>query len=179
MKGKRTGIDFSKHELAITDTEGLLVHHLFVPNTNYDNIKYINTNGIMVVTGDYGNYIFCREFHPSAKGGVDSGYWREKMQLYSCQIPLEYDSESTKVEIQKLLSENDDLTEDEIEYLEECLYYVDDEIEYNYHAFRKQVGRFGDYENVPDVKKYKGQVPFIFDGFDEICRRLKEKEEIK
>ncbi len=62
---KRTNLDFTKHELLITNQEGLLIHHLKVPNTVIYNVKFINTNGVMVVTGDLGHWIFCREFHPA------------------------------------------------------------------------------------------------------------------
>ena len=71
MEGRRTKLNFSQHELHVIKQEDLLVHHLRKPGTDMDNIKYINTNGVMVVTGDYGNWMFCREFHPSADGLVN------------------------------------------------------------------------------------------------------------
>ena len=103
MKGKRTGLDFSKHELLCTKSDELTIHHLKKPNTYYDSIKYINTQGIMAVTGDYGNWIFCREFHPSADDYVSSGYWCEKLSIASCQVYKEYDPEETEKEIKRRL----------------------------------------------------------------------------
>lgn len=176
MKGKRTGLDFSKHELLITESEGLLVHHLKKPNTQYDNIRYINTNGIMAVTGDYGNYIFCREFHPSAKGFVSDGYWHEKLRIGSYQKISEFDSEGTLSEIERLIKEKEDygFSEKDIEFLEELKTHVDDEIEYTYEAYRGN--SHIDVETIPFVKKPTVQWNYILDGFDEICRRMKESE---
>ena len=41
---------------------------------------------LCVVTGDVGNWMFCREFHPSSKGHVSDYYWVEKLQMSSSQI---------------------------------------------------------------------------------------------
>ena len=49
---KRTSVDFKDHELIIKETDDLSVYHLKKPDTYYDSVKFINTNGIMVVTGD-------------------------------------------------------------------------------------------------------------------------------
>ena len=73
MNTKRTEVDFSKHVVEITKQEGLFVCYIRVPGTITNSVKFINTNDIMAVTGDFGNWIFCREFHPSATGGVSDG----------------------------------------------------------------------------------------------------------
>lgn len=39
---KRTDIDFTKHEVITTESDGLLIHYLKKPNTIHDSIKYIN-----------------------------------------------------------------------------------------------------------------------------------------
>lgn len=178
MLGKRTQLDFSKHEVLVTETEGLLIHHLKIPGTGMDNIKFINTGGIMAVTGDYGNWIFCREFHPSgsADSGVNVPYWLEKLKNSSCQDPYKYDAEGTANEIREILNNpEEELTDEEKEYLEQGLHEVDDELDYTYHAYRNTVGRYEDLEYVPFVKKLNVWLPYIFDAFDEICRRLKEQ----
>lgn len=174
MQGKRTGIDFSKHELFATQQDGLLVHHLKKPDTNCDNVKFINTHGIMAVTGDYGNWIFCREFHPSATGAVSDGYWKEKLTNSSSQEPNEFDEEGTVAEVESLLEEEEDLTDEELEYLNECVSEsASGELDYTYHAHRNNVGRFSDHEYVPLVMKTKHWLLVVFDAFDEICRRIK------
>jgi len=174
---KRTEIDFSEHELIITEQEGLLIHHLKKPNTVIDNIKYINTNGILAVTGDYSNWIFCREFHPTPDGYCSDGYWKEKLKINSCQEPSEYDSEETQKEIEEMLNDPDrNWSEEDKEYLEELLRNVDDELNYTHKAYREQPEDW-DYESIPFVKTIKPQFLFILDGFEEICRRLKEQKE--
>jgi len=174
---KRTDVDFSKHELHITKQEGLLVHHLKKPDTYWDSIKYINTNGLMAISGDYSNWLFCREFHPSADGHCSDGYWQEKLKNSSCQEPSKYDSDETELEIKEMLADPDrEWSEEEKEYLEECLQYVDDEVEYTYHAYRNNPGTI-DCESVPFCKKVDYHFLVILDGFEEICRRMKEEKE--
>lgn len=178
---KRTQIDFSKHELLITKQEGLLIHHLKKPDTMMDNIKFINTNGILAVTGDYGNWMFCREFHPSSDSHVSDGYWKEKLQILSSQEPNEFDEEETKKEIQELLKNeeegNEELSEEEKEYLEGCLEKVEyGQFDYEWYAHRENCGRFFDHEYVPHSMKTKFWLTAVFDGFEEICERMKKEQ---
>lgn len=179
----RTGIDFSDYEVIVTEREGLLVHEL--KRNGYSkmySIKFINTNDIMAVTGDYGNWIFCREFHPSADGGVSGGYWLEKLSIASTQEGREFDSEATREEIQEGLDgglaeygyEGKELEEAK-EYYESLLEYVE-ESQWYYEAYAYQnMPSFFDSEDVPNAKKTKVWLQIIFDGFDEICRRMKEE----
>ena len=173
--GKRTKFDFSNHEVLVTKTDDLLIHYLKVPGTVMDSVKFINTNGILAVTGDYGNWIFCREFHPTKEGYVSDHYWLEKLKITSCQNPYRYDPEGTATEIREILNNpEEELTPEEREYLQQGLRESDNELDYTYHAFRNGVGRYDDLEQVPLVKKLSVQLPYIFDAFEEICRRLKE-----
>lgn len=175
MKGKRTGIEFEKHEVLAIKTDECLIHHLKKPDTMCDSIKYINCGGVLAVTGDYGNWIFCREFHPSEKGFVRGGYWEEKLKIASSQEPEEFDEEGTIAEIKRLLSEEEELTEDETEYLNGCMDKAQQgRFDYEYYAHRENCGRFEDHEYVPHRMKTKFWLQAVFDGFDEICRRLKE-----
>ena len=182
MKGKRTGIDFSKHEVHVTNIDGLLVHYIKKPGTINDSIKYINTNGILAVTGDYGNWIFCREFHPNAKaGGVSDGYWEEKLCIASTQEPKEFDPESTEKELKRLLSKGlkeygytGEMLKKMQAYCRECLQYVGDD-----HWAYKKVAYDecpSDYDAVVYKQKTKYWLLAVFDGFDEICRRMKDTE---
>lgn len=175
MRNKRTSIDFSKHIVEVSQSEGLLVHHLRIPNSYRNSIKFINTNGIMAVTGDFGNWIFCREFQPSAEGAVSDGYWCEKLGMASTQTYSNFSQKETQLAIQELLSTEEDLTEGETEYLNECLSAVEEgEFDYTRVAYRENVGRFEDAESVPFRKEINVWLSYIFDGFDEICRRMKE-----
>lgn len=170
----RTGIDFSKYEVIVKKSEEVTIHHLKKPNTYIGNIKFINTNGILAVTGDYGNWIFCREFHPSHDGMVSSGYWIEKLRNTSSQEPSEFDEEGTREDINELLDKEEDLTDQEKYYLNECLEKLGyDEFDYIYFAHRENCGRFQDQECVPHRKKIKYWLEAVFDGFEEMCKRMK------
>ena len=181
MQNKRTGVDFSKHELLIETSELISIYELKKPNTKIHNIKYINTNGILADTGDFGNFIFCREFHPAKDEYVSDGYWEEKLQIHSCQNPKIFDVEGTIKEIDELLLDVDkDLTESEIEYLHDCRDNVEDgDYVYKYYSCFNSVGRFTDYENIPLCYDTNIQLKIIFDGFDEMCKRLSENNMCK
>lgn len=176
MKGKRTGLDFEQHELRITEQDDLLVHYLRKPNTICDSVKFINTNGILAVTGDYGNWIFCREFHPGPNAGVSDGYWKEKLKISSCQEPAKYDADKTENEIKRRISE-DDCPASFKEYYQELLLQIGDgEINYMYHAFNDAPNGL-DCEYIPLVKSVDHWLLCVFDAFDEICRRMKETQQ--
>lgn len=141
-----------------------------------DSIKYINTNGILAVTGDYSNWIFCREFHPTADGHASDHYWEEKLRISSCQKPSRYSAEETEKEIRRMLDDPEGgwLGEDR-EFLQDLLSKVDDELEYTYFAYRESP-RGWDSESIPFAEKTDYHFLAVLDGFDEICRRLKGKE---
>ena len=105
MKGTRTGIDFSEHELIITKNDNVLIHHLKKPNTIMDNVKFINIEGVLLVTGDYSRWSFCREFHRSADGRVSDYYWCEKLSIDSSQTYSDYSSEDTYERLKESLTE--------------------------------------------------------------------------
>jgi hypothetical protein len=183
--GRRTDFDFSEHELLIKESDGLLVHTL--KHKDYNKMyrfDFINTNGVMVVTGDYGNWMFCREFHPSPDGMVSDYYWCEKIKIASTQEPFEFDYEATEKEILEAINgglveggfEGDDL-EIMTEYYESLLDKVH-EGEFYYEAYA-----YGEMPYlitsgcVPNNKKIKHWLLCVFDAFEEICSRLKEGEE--
>jgi hypothetical protein len=183
----RTGVDFSKHEHRVeifkNGEKEIRVDHFQVGNSNNGYIQFINTSRTLTVTGDYGNWVFCRPFHPSADGYVSGGYWLEKLRTLSTQKPGEYDGEETAAEIQKLIDteleeygyEGEEL-EKAKEWYTDLLAYTDDELEYTYKAYGENYKpNFIDDESIPFCKKINVWLLIIFDAFDEICRRLKEK----
>jgi len=93
---RRTNIDFSKHVLTIDETTNAVIYGFKKPETYHGAIKFINTSGILAITGDYGNWIICREFHPSADGHVSDGYWCEKIRLSSSQKVSDHDPKATE-----------------------------------------------------------------------------------
>ena len=177
MKGKRTGINFEKHEVLVTKTDECLIHHLKKPDTMCNSIKYINCGGILAVTGDFGNWIFCREFHPDKDNSVSDGYWYEKLKILSTQDGLDFDGNATKEALAERLSEykedkGENVNEEVIEYYEECMNKCDEHLlDYEFYAYREQPNGM-DYDDVIIVKDYKFWLKAVFDGFDEICRRL-------
>lgn len=183
--GRRTEFDFSEHELIVNNSGDLLVHTL--KHKEYNRMyrfDFINTNGIMVVTGDYGNWMFCREFHPSADGMVSDYYWCEKIKISSTQEPFEFDNDATEKLILEGINgglETDGFTGDGletmIEYYEDILLYNVNESgeRYMINAY-DNMPSFCDGESIPHITKIKYWLLCVFDAFEEICRRLKEEE---
>jgi len=193
MRDKRTNIDWSKHEVIVTDTPEVKIWYLKKPGTMHDSIKYINCDGILAVTGDYGNWIFCREFHPDAEGGVSDGYWYEKLQISSTQNGMDFDPEETKKELKakiheyledngkewtEVIDEDGDTDDEVFEYYLRCIEKCDESLfDYEYYAYREFPPDL-DYDDVVVYKDYKYWLKAVYDGFDEMCRRLKEENDL-
>jgi len=186
MKGKRLGIEFENHELLTARQDGLLIHELKKPDTFQGRIRFVNIEGACVVLGDYGHWIFCREFHPSPDGYVSDYYWLEKLEMYSTQKGREYDPEATQKALQdgidgdleKYGYAGDDL-EQAKEFYKNCLDFLYTEEEYIAFAHGDDMPDFIDHSDVPFEQKIKQWLLMVFDAFEEICRRLKNNEEIK
>jgi len=185
MKGKRTGVEFENHELLTAKQDGLLIYELKKPNSLMGRIRFVNIEGAMVVIGDYGHWMFCREFHPSPTGHVDDGYWREKLEMYSTQKAREYDSEATYKELEDGINgglEEYGYMDDDLdvmkEYYKNCQMYSETEWEYIAFAHGDDKPNFIDHDQVPFVERTKQWLMIVYDGFDEICRRIKDNEVI-
>lgn len=185
-KGKRTGLDFSKHELIIKDRDGLLVHDLKINGSSIHRVVFINTEGILSVTGDFGNWIFCREFHPSdgENSGVSDSYWKEKIQISSTQQTNDYDSDGTEKLIKEKLSEFDsppfsEREQEQIDWFKEISRYTDESKEVYLQKAYESMPSFLDYESIPLSYKTKPQLQCIFDAFEEVCYRLRLEKKVK
>jgi hypothetical protein len=169
----RTNTDFSKHVLTITKRENTLIHVLAKPDTVMDSLTFINTNDIMAVTGDYGNWIFCREFHPSPSGSVSDIYWVEKLLSASSQDPYDFDGKIAKEEITELLKDPDQsLSTKEKEWLNE-LSEATNGSEFEYIAQAMDYPSSFPTEMIPKGKVTKYWLLVVFDAFEEICQRMK------
>ena len=121
---RRTQVDFSKHvhtvlEQELENGQSIRIDELKKPDCFSQSVRFTNTGGVCVVTGDYGNWILCREFHPSEEGYVSDGYWCEKLGMMSGQDPSEFSEEQAVSEINEYLNENDgDMDSDEIDFWE-------------------------------------------------------------
>jgi hypothetical protein len=171
MREKRTTIDFSKHVITTTKYEGISIYTIAIPGTLTNSVTFINTKGIMAVTGDFGNWIFCREFHPSKNNYVEDVYWLEKLRLASSQDPYEFDPDTAKNQIKELLENKEHkLSPNEQEWLQE-LSNAANEGEYVYIAKAVNRPRNFEAETIPHGKITKYWVLCIFDAYDEICKR--------
>jgi len=136
-----------------------------------NSVKFINAGGVLAVTGDFGNWIFCREFMPSKNGYASDGYWREKASISSQQVMLKFDSGKTEIEIKRRLNE-EDTTEEEKEYYNDLLRHLEDgEVNYMYHAYYDSPSGM-DSESIPCVKSPDYWFLCVLDAFDEICDRI-------
>ena len=181
LRKKRTNVNWSKHELIVKSDSLTKIWELKKPNTYTGRVVFINSCGVMSVTGDYGNWIFCREFHPSLDGYVSDCYWCEKLRIGSTQSDRNYDASATMEEIEKQLNgglEDEGYEGEKLktykDYLETCLEHVDEEIDYNYHAFSYDMPDFLTAEDVIRMTKMPFWLEVIFDAFEEVCRRLGE-----
>lgn len=187
QKGKRTGVEFGAHdftaESCATPNAAISCYLFKIWNSSAYQVRFVNAYGLMTVSGDWGNWVFSREFHPSSKnGGVSDNYWIEKLKTASSQDPYELDEEETRKELESWLDgtheyfdEERPLTPGEFEYLHDCLYALgDSELQYAHVAHFENVGRFKDHDRVPLVKKPKYALQVIFDAWDCIVERLKE-----
>ena len=85
-------LDLSKHEFSYTHIPktGCMrtdvdIYKFAKPGTYCESFTFINAEGIMTVTGDWGNWVFCREFIPSPAGYASGSYWVEKAMNSSKQ----------------------------------------------------------------------------------------------
>jgi hypothetical protein len=186
-RDKRTNVDFSKHihsvEVYKNGDKEIRIDHFKIPDTNMNYIQFINTDRVLTITGDFGNWVFCRPFVPGPKEYVSDIYWLEKLKILSTQVPGSYDGEETAKEIQELIDkglEDYGYEGDELEKMKEwytdLLRHTDDEFEYIYHAYRGCNRPNIDNEGIPFCKKLNPWLNVIFDAFDEICRRMNVQE---
>ena len=176
----RTKIDWSKHHITVKKDMYTTIHTITTGSVIYQ-VNFINTCGNLIVNGDFGNWIFCREFLPSPEGYVSDGYWLEKLSIGSTQEYEKYDAEETTLLLEEELQELNELKRVEntkdydelIEYYEGCLNCCEEEI--NYLAFAHDYPSDCDFECVKVGKKTNHWLLIIFDAFEEICRRLKSE----
>lgn len=182
---KRTVVDFSRHnhriELYNCGDKQIRIDHLQVGDSRAGYIQFINTSEVLTVTGDFGNWVFCRPFIPKAGNCVDDSYWIEKLKISSEQKLRDIDLQKTSKEIQELINgglENYGYEGEELEqakeWFKELLDNCEDELDYLSFAYRNyEKPIFIDDEMIPCVYKIPIWLEIIFDAYDEICDRLK------
>ncbi len=173
---KRTNIDFSKHEITIIESDGVLIHKFKKPNTIINSLIFINACGVMTVTGDFGNWVFCREFHPTPNSKVDGSYWSEKLRISSVQKSASYDSDETRNRIYEFKqtfeeSYGREMNDEEKDWVESLEKSADDKYEYIFTAYR-ETPRTIDTEAVPYGEKRHDWLNAVYDGFEALCEKL-------
>jgi hypothetical protein len=130
MEKRHSNRDWSKHVVTKTETEteNFSKVSLEIPGRTMFAVHFINTCGVLLVTGDYGRWSFCREFRPSAGGAVDKEYWIEKLKSGSTQDPISFNPEKTAEELLQRLKDSiwDEYDEDvpeNIGKIMECVPY--------------------------------------------------------
>lgn len=184
---KRSDWDFTEftHKRTIYKNEEdkeIIVDTLKKGNSRNGYLRFVNDEEGLSVYGDFGNWIFNRPFVPSPEGSVLDGYWVEKLRMASQQEISTYDPTETAKEIEELIKsgleeygyEGDELKKIK-EWFDDLLYYVDDEIEYKYHAYRDCISDI-DYDMIPFRKEFPIWLSIVFDGFEFICQKMKENE---
>ena len=168
---KRTNVDFSEHELHVKQYDTISIYHLKKPNTNSCNVKFIVGEGITTVTGDFGNWVFSREFHPLKNEKVSGSYWDEKLEIHSIQKALIFDTDETLKEIENYRKSLEEIDEETEEWLDRLDNSVFDELEYKNVAFREKPSHI-DYEQVPygEIRHYS--LNAVYDAFEYICSKI-------
>lgn len=177
---KRTQIDFSKHQLEINQKgKDTVVYKFRKPGTALHGITFINSNGIMAVTGDFGNWIFCREFKLSIKRSstVSDSYWSQKLKISSTQNPEVFDPVATDKELNKLSGEYSTLSYDQQEELYEYIDLLKGNLNSQFHyeseAFSEKPS-FLYYEQIPECYKQHPWLSMVYDAYDQMVVRFME-----
>lgn len=181
---KRTKVDFTGHSLytrVMTDPSysGEIRLYLLTLGSQYHMVQFMVGESVTVVTGDFGTWVFSKEFHPRATGIVSDSYWKEKLRGVSDQKGTYYDQDATLKEINALMSPEyqecfgRNWSDEELEYLKSCAENTDSELDYLSAAYSyPRPGWFTDAENIPFAESTKPWLLAVFDAFEEICSRL-------
>ena len=103
-------MDFSKHlysfeEFSTKQFGKGRVDRLYVNDSDFNSVLFVNFKGILTVSGDFGNWVFDREFIPSEKNQYCIPYMNEKLRKSSEQSAGEFDSEATVASLKKRVTE--------------------------------------------------------------------------
>lgn len=189
--GRRTNANFSKHvhESVVLEKDGIKVQvdTFHVKGSCIGFMQFVNAPNGLAVYGDYGNWMFCRTFYPNSKElKISDYYWLEKLKFNSNQIFEKLDCKLNTECLNDLLKEfrdvdNSSLSEAELEDAEEWVEGLKadlengDTVSYLYNAFRECPSCLSA-EDIPCHKEVPKQLQVVFDAFEEMCYRLKEKE---
>jgi hypothetical protein len=184
---KYSEFDFSKHQLKIEHYEHITIHTLQTSeNSSIFKVRFMNIPSHLIIDGDFGSWMFCRNFYPNGKYDdyCQPSYWMEKLRMNSSQDPAEFDKDETEKELLEGINggleeygyKGNELKE-AISFFKFLQIYLDNEIEYKYMAFIEHIPSFMDCEQIPYVRTASPQLNIVFDAFNEICNRLKQNKD--
>lgn len=175
-----TTIDWSKHSLIISKSNGMSIYTFKNPETNIYKVVWMVGNGITVVTGDFGNWIFDAEFSPNGKKEANVSYMNGYLKHNSTQEYRVWDEDeildSINEFVEDFYSNNDrEMNEEELDWVESLKNSRCDEIDYMFTAYREtpdtiKVGY------VPFSKKLHPYLNSIYDAFNQMCLLVKNYE---
>jgi hypothetical protein len=178
-------LDWSKHVFTQQRAEDAktYIYQLKIPDSIMKRVRFTITDGVTLVTGDYGRWTFCREFHPRYGGRVSDGYWLEKLSIGSKQQYQEYDAGLTVEALEKRKKEYmeqskeedadfDPDTDEGVNWYDDCISMADtNEGRYTSWAYDNLPPYFED-ESIPIERRIDTWILIIFEAFEEMCRRM-------
>lgn len=179
---QRTRVNFSKHEIRTTDLPSGRIYRFSEAGTSTHAITFIITCGITAVTGDFGNWVFCREFYPANDGdNISEGYWDEKLEIASQQKAKIFDSETVRRELDEFIEGFQDYydrppTDEESEFFDDLKAVSDNEIEY-ISTIWNDIPCTLDASDMPKGKTRHFWLNGVYDGFEAMCRKLKNEND--
>lgn len=164
-------VDWSKHVVVKEQIDFCTIHTLWIPNSSFNMVRFINAGGICAVTGDFGNWIFCRQFIPHWGQYCDPSYWDEKLQIASQQKAHQYDPYKTDEAIKRRMNSS---TCDPVErrYLNEVMEYVhENEMMYTIQAYNNLPDGY-DHDTMIIEKSRHHWLDVVYDAYNEIVKRI-------
>ena len=178
----RKNMDFSKCELTIHRDEYVTIHKLHKDTSPTFNIDFINTNGVCVITGTCGEWVLSDNLLPKPGSRICDDYWAKKLSSHETgQEAYEFSKQFTKDAIvEDIKSVNHSYEEEDyrtvMDYFVGCLECLEEsQLEYEHFAIN-ELPDCMECESIVIARSIKKDVLYIFDVFEEICRRLKEQE---
>jgi hypothetical protein len=149
------------------------------PDSIEHRVIVINAYGVCSVTGDFGKWIFEKEFHLSGNcTKINDGYILQNSPR--TQELYEWDGELVRKEIEETIQqsydiESDEMSDEENEYWSGLINATYD-CEYTYIAKCMNRPSCIESENIPKSRqKLNPYLLAIFDAFEEICGRTKDE----
>lgn len=158
---------FETHTLCKKELDEVTIYNFKRPNSIIFSVNVVTYKGTTSISGDLGNWIFAREFHPVKGEKISRSYYDEKLQMKSTQKTEEYSEKKATEEIEYLKEEYSDNDEvlDFLEELEELVYDKNELYNYSYMETPPCL----DYEELPTGKVRIERLNLLYDAMDRMC----------